>query len=173
VVKTYCKKICLIYNYGRKSVTKFEYKKCKVVSYGHRLDFKNNYSLQSEGSISVLEHPEYIKYLDVTFNSKLKFDINEKVNKSYSVLGSIYSNFKFKSSDTVVMLYRTLVQSHLECTNCIWSHYRQNYGYRICVSGLLVESALNRIMLCYVNYYYEARFRCLNLPTLKYRKINP
>jgi len=35
------------------------HKRGKVVSYGHRLDFKNDYYLQSEGSISVLEHLEY------------------------------------------------------------------------------------------------------------------
>jgi len=42
-------------------------------SYGHRLDFTNDYYVQSEGSISVLEHLEYIKDLGVTFDSKLKF----------------------------------------------------------------------------------------------------
>jgi len=52
---------------------------------------QNDYYLQSEGSISVLEHLEYIKHLGVTFDSKLKFDhqINEKANKSYYVLGLI------------------------------------------------------------------------------------
>jgi len=109
-----------------KVVTKVEYKKCKVVSYGHNVVFKNDYYLQSEGSISVLEHLDYIKDF-VTFDSKLKFDhhINEKVNKSYSVLGLIYRNFKYMSSDTFVMLYNTLVRSHLEYANCVWSPYRQ------------------------------------------------
>jgi len=87
-------------------VTKVEYKKCKVVSYGHHLNFKNDYYLQCEGSISVFEHLDYIKALGVTFDSKLKFDyhIKEKVIKSYSVLGLIYRNFKYMSSDTFVML---------------------------------------------------------------------
>jgi len=77
-------------------------KTCKVVSYGHRLDFKNDYylGLQSEGSISILEHIEYTHR--VTIDTKLKFDyhINEKVNKSYSILGLIYRNFKYMLSDT-------------------------------------------------------------------------
>jgi len=79
-------------------------------------DFKNDCYLKSEGSISVLEHLEYIQDLGVTFDSKLKFDyhINEKVNKSYSVLGLIYRNFKYMLSDTFVMLYKTLVRSHLD-----------------------------------------------------------
>jgi len=54
-----------------------------------------------------LEHLDYIKDLGVTFVSKLKFDyhIMKKVNKSYSVLGLIYINFKYMSSDTFVILY--------------------------------------------------------------------
>jgi len=61
--------------------------------------------------IREVEHLEYIKDLVVTFDSKLKFNyhINEKVNKSYSVLGLIYRNFKNMSSDTFVMLYVTWV----------------------------------------------------------------
>jgi len=41
----------------------------------------------------------------ITFDSKLKFDyhINENFNKSYSVLGLKYINFKYMSSDTSVM----------------------------------------------------------------------
>jgi len=52
----------------------------------------DDHYLQREGSISVLEHLEYIKDLGVTFDVELKFDyhINEKVNKSYSVLGLFY-----------------------------------------------------------------------------------
>jgi len=34
--------------------------KCKVVPYGHRPNFENNYYLQLEGSISFLKHLEYI-----------------------------------------------------------------------------------------------------------------
>ena len=40
--------------------------------------------------------------------SKFDHHINEKVNKAYSVLGLIYRNFKYMSSDTFVMLYKTL-----------------------------------------------------------------
>ena len=92
-------------------VIKLKIKKCKVVSYGHHIDFSNDYYMQSDGLISVLEHLDSIKDLGVTFDSKLKFDqhINEKVNKSYSVLGLIYRNFRYTSSNTFVLLYKTLV----------------------------------------------------------------
>jgi len=47
--------------------------------------------------------------------------INEKVNKSYAVLGLKVET----SSDTLVMLYKTIVRSHLKYANCIWSPSRQ------------------------------------------------
>ena len=70
---------------------------------------------------------DFIKDLGVTFDSKLKFDhhINGRVNKAYSVLGLIYRNFKYMSSATFVMLYKTFVRSHLEYANCVWVPYRQ------------------------------------------------
>jgi len=75
----------------------------------------NDSYLQSEGSVLVLEHHNYIKDLGVTFDSELKFDLHveEKVNKASSVLGLIYRNFKYLSKNTIVMLYNTLVRSHL------------------------------------------------------------
>ena len=80
--------------------------------------------MQSDGSMSVLEHLDLIKDLGVMFDSKLKFDhhINEKVNKD---MGLIYRNFKYMSSATFVMLYKTFVRSHLEYADCVWSPYRR------------------------------------------------
>jgi len=51
--------------------------------------------------------------------------INEKVDKSYFFLGLMYSNFKYISSNTFVMLFKTLLRSHLEYAKCVWSPYRQ------------------------------------------------
>ena len=152
-----------------KWLLKLNVKKCKVVSYGHHLDFKNDYYLQSEGSISILEHLDYIKDLGVTFDSKLKFNyhVNEKVNKSYSVLGLIYRNFKYMSSDTFVMLYKTLVRSHLEYANCVWSPYRQIDIEKI----ERVQMRATRMVQQLKNSSYDARLRRLNLPTLKYRRL--
>jgi len=45
-----------------KWLLKLNIKKCKVISVGHQLDFNNDYYLQSEGSISVLEHQEYKRF---------------------------------------------------------------------------------------------------------------
>ena len=37
--------------------------KCEVVSYGHHIDINKDYYLQSDGSMSVLEHLDLIKDL--------------------------------------------------------------------------------------------------------------
>jgi hypothetical protein len=80
--------VCL----SEKWFLKLNINKCKVVSYGHHIDFNNAYYLQSDGANSVLENLNLIKDLGVTIDSKLKFDhhIIEKVDKAYSVLGLIY-----------------------------------------------------------------------------------
>jgi len=60
-----------------------------------KTDFENDYYLQSGGSFFVLEHLDYLE--DLTFDSYIKCDhhVNEKVNKSYAVLGLIYRNFRY------------------------------------------------------------------------------
>ena len=106
---------------------KLNVKKCKVVSYGHHMISKNDYYLQSDEALSVLEHLDFIKDLGVIFDQKLKFDhhINEKVNEAFSILGIIHRNFKYMSSDTFIMLYKSLVRPHLEYAVCVWSPYRR------------------------------------------------
>jgi len=52
--------------------------------------------------------------------------INEKVNKAYNILGIIKRNFYYLSGDCFVTLYKSLVRSHLEYANCVWSpHYQE------------------------------------------------
>jgi len=71
------------------------------------------------------------------------------------------------SSDTFVMLYKTLVRSHLEYANCIWSPYIQMDIKKI----ERVQMRATRMVQQLKNYSYEARIRRLNLPTLQYRRL--
>ena len=104
-----------------KWLLKLDFKKCKVVSFGRHIDIVNDYYLQSDDSKYILEHLDSIKDLGVTFDSKLKFDlhINEKVNKAYSLLGLTHRNFRYLSSDSLVLLYKSLVRYQLEYGNCV------------------------------------------------------
>ena len=63
-----------------------------------------------------LEELQSIKHLGVTFDSQLKFDkhIDDKVNKAYILLGIIKINLTYLSRDAFLILYKSLVRSHLE-----------------------------------------------------------
>jgi len=166
----YYKQIFLTYKLGwTKWLLKLNVGKCKVVSYGHHIDSINDYYLHSEGSVSVLEHLNYIKDLRVTFDSELKCNlhIEEKVNKAYSVLGLIYRNFKYLSKNTLVMLYKTLVRLYLEYANCAWSPFRQMDIEKV----ERVQMRATRMVKQLKNRSYEDRLKLLNLPTLKYRRL--
>ena len=79
-----------------KWLLKLNINKCKVVSYGRRIEFISDYCLKSDNILHSLDHLDSIKDLGVLFDSKLKFDqhIIEKVNKAYSVLGLIHRPFR-------------------------------------------------------------------------------
>jgi len=105
---------------------------------------------------------------NATFDTNLKFDhhVNEKVNKFDAVFGLIYKNLRYMLSDTFGMLYKTFVRSHLEYANCIWSPSRQT-----AINKIEKVQMMTRMVQHLKKYSYEARLRCLNLPTLKYRRL--
>ena len=69
-----------------------------------------------------LDEVDEIKDLGVTYDSLLLFDkhISEKVNKAYTMLGIIKRNFTHISRKCSVILYKSLVRSHLEYANNVW-----------------------------------------------------
>jgi len=48
----------------------------------------------------------------------------EKINTAYSFLGIIKINFIYLDEDAFVMLYKSLVRSHLEYANSVWNPHR-------------------------------------------------
>ena len=60
-------------------------------------------------------------------DSLLLFDkhISEKVNKAYTMLGIIKRNFTHISRICFVILYKSLVRSHLEYANSVWYPKKQ------------------------------------------------
>ena len=72
------------------------------------------------------------------------------------------------SATTFTMLYTSLVRSHLEYANCVWSPFRQ----------MDVEKVEKGIHESYTDEYrqlrncsYEDRLGFLNLSTLRYRRL--
>ena len=93
--------------------------------------------------------------------------INEKVNKAYSILGIIKRNFKFLSQESFVLLYKSLVRSHLENANSVWCPYKKGdivllEKVRRCATKLIYDMK---------HLPHESRLKTLKLPTLKYRWV--
>ena len=66
---------------------------------------------------------EAIKDLDVIFDSHLKFELYmKKLIKLIAFLACIIRRyFTFLDEDSFFSLYKSMVRSHLEYSNCIWS----------------------------------------------------
>ena len=110
-----------------------------------------------------------MKDLGVIFDSELNFvqHCKEQINTAYSYLGIIKRNFIYLDEDACVMLYKSLVRSHLEYANSVWNLYRL---------GLIkdlqkVQMRTTKLVISIKNFTYKDRLKRLKLPTLKYRHI--
>ena len=67
-------------------------------------------------SVGVLDNVDNIKDLGVTVDSDLIFNnhIYEKSNKAYQILGLINRNFSDLDKNSFVLLYKSLVRSHIK-----------------------------------------------------------
>ena len=65
--------------------------------------------------------------LGVWFDEKLSFSehIQTKINKAYMMLGIIKRNFKHLTVSTFVMLYNSMVRSHLDYCSSVWAPYKK------------------------------------------------
>ena len=74
-----------------------------------------------------MERGEKIKDLGVCrFDDKLTFKehINDKINVAYDAF-LIKRNFKYVTIPTFVMLYNSMVRSHLDLCCSVWTPYRK------------------------------------------------
>jgi len=116
--------LCFIVEWINRNILKLNIDKCKVISYG-RVTCKYDYEIKN----TKLERIDKIKDLGVVFDSRLKFadHIKEKVKKANSILGLIKRNFNNMPCNAGVTLYKSLVRSHLEYAEVVWSpHYKKD-----------------------------------------------
>ena len=103
------------------------------------------------------------------FDSELNFvqHCKEKINTAYSYLGIIKRNFIYLDEDGFVMVYKSLIRSHLEYANSVWNPHRL---------GLIkdlekVQMRATKLVINIKNLTYKDRLKTLKLRTLKYRRI--
>ena len=106
-------------DWSNKWLLKLNILKCKTVFFGRNINKNYTYSVQG----TQLKRLEHIKDLGVIFDSELHFvqHCKEKINTAYSFLGIIKRNL---DEDAFVMLYKSLVRSHLEYANSVWNPHR-------------------------------------------------
>ena len=65
--------------------------------------------------------------LGVWFDEKLSFSehIQTKINKAYMMLGTIKRHFKHLTVSTFVLLYTSMVRSHLDYCSSVWAPYKK------------------------------------------------
>ena len=143
--------------------------KCVTVSYGRHIDDSHFYLLHRQGSDFMLQKQDSFKDLGVTFQSDLSFKnhIAEKINKAHAILGIIKRNFRGLKQDTFIILYKTLVRSHLEYANSLWNPYQKQD-----IKALeKVQMRATKLVTALAHKSYEERLRILDLPTLKFRRL--
>jgi len=104
-------------SWSQKWLLSLNTKKCCVVSYGRSVDKTVIYTLADHSNQeAVLERYDKVKDLGVWFDEKLSFreHIQDKINKAYMMFGIIKRYFRHLTIPTLVLLYKTMVRSHLD-----------------------------------------------------------
>ena len=105
---------------------KLNIKKCHVVSFGRNVDINYKYRIVDENSqLMELERQDKVKDLGVWFDERVTFKehINKKIDKAYMMLGVIKRNFRHLTISTFVLLYKSMVRSHLDYCSSVWAPY--------------------------------------------------
>ena len=94
------------------------------MSYGRSVDKTTTYVLvDRKNQEATLERCDKVKDLGVWFDEKLSFreHIQDKINKAYMMLGIIKRNFRHLTLPTFILIYKTMVRSHLDYCCCVWA----------------------------------------------------
>lgn len=92
--------------------------------------------------------------------------VAQTVNKANKMVGLIKRNFRNMGKHTFVMLFKSLVRSHLEYGQNVWSPYKIKH------INLLegVQRRATKLLPNLKHLPYSGRLKRLNLPTLVYRR---
>ena len=144
--------------------------KCCVVSYGRSVDKSLRSTLVDHNNQEVtLERNDKVKDLGIWFDEKLSFreHIQDKINKAYMMLGIIRRNFKYLTLPTFILIYKSMVRSHLDYCCCVWAPYKKGD-----IEALeKVQKRATKLVPSLRHLPYHDRLKACNLTTLHYRQI--
>ena len=148
-------------------VIRFNFKKCKIVSYGNFEFEYEYYMIDNQNKYHKLSNEDSECDLEVLFKSNLKFDehIDNTINKVNRIIGLIKRKFKFIDKDLFLTLYKSLIRSHLDYGNLIFYPNKKKYKH-VLENG---ERRATRLVPELRGLSYRERLVELNLSTLNYR----
>ena len=160
----------VLQNWSKNWLLKLNIKKCKVVSFGRVVDKSYMYSVCDDNNHMIpLERGNTMVDLGVTFDEKLSFreHIHAKINKAYMMLGIIKRNFKYLTVRTFVLIYNSMVRSHLDYCSSVWPPYKKGD-----IEALeKVQKRATKILPSLKKLPYSERLKICRIPTLHYRRI--
>ena len=146
--------------------------KCKImtVSKSNKNIGLYDYHFKSASSGSNnLERVQSFKDLGVIFDKELSFNehIYDKINMAYKILGIIRRNFNDMYPSTFLLLYKSMVRSHLEYAGVVCSPH-----HKISIRAIeKVQKRATKLIVSWKHLKYKERLKFLKLPTLKYRRL--
>ena len=141
----------------------FNTKKCKTMHFGNT-NSKQSYSLNGH----ILETSSQEKDLGVIVDVDLKFHVHTAsvIKKANQLLGVIKRSYKSRDPHTILLLYKSMIRTHLEYGNTIWGpHYQTDI---VKVEG--VQRRVTKLISGMKDIPYQERLKALNLPSLQYRR---
>ena len=141
----------------------FNVGKCKSLHIG-----RNNQHHVYKMSNQDLEQVYEEKDLGVLIDAELKFhkQTSAAVKKANSILGLIKKSFLKLDTETMPLLYKTLVRPHLEYGNVVWGPFFKEDMKKV----EKVQRRATKIIPELKEKTYEDRLHCLDLPSLMHRR---
>ena len=68
---------------------------------------------------------DYSQYSGFHFEGIKRKHMHDKINKAYAMLGIIKRNFNYLTISSFVLLYKSMVRSHLDYCSSVWVPYKK------------------------------------------------
>ena len=113
-----------------KWLLKFHFEKCKHMKISKsKNEETNTYKLLGQDIETVTQE----KDIGVIIDSELTFEnhLCEKVKKATSIFAAIRRTFKYLDTKSFLVIYKTLVRTHLDYASFVWAPYKMKYIEKI------------------------------------------